>query len=181
MSKYFTKFRGCKDKTCAPFNLSELLWAMMGLIVSISCIAALQGIFFGNFATPGLIMAPFGASAMLIFSTPNSPYSQPRHIIMGHMFSAFSGVLMALLFKDYLWLACGSAVALAFFIMELTKSMHPPGGATALLAVIGGTAIHDLGFYYVFIPTGLGAIILMLIALFFNNISHKRHYPKYWW
>lgn len=65
-------------------------------------------------------------------------------------------------------------------VMLATKTLHPPGGATALIAVIGGKAIYSLGYLYAFIPAGLGAIVLLIIALLVNNLSENRKYPEYW-
>jgi CBS-domain-containing membrane protein len=64
--------------------------------------------------------------------------------------------------------------------MLITKTLHPPGGATALIAVIGGDKIHALGFLYAFVPVGLGAFVLLIVALLVNNISTNRRYPEYW-
>jgi CBS-domain-containing membrane protein len=77
-------------------------------------------------------------------------------------------------------LASGFAVAFAMIAMMATKTLHPPGGATALIAVIGGPKIHALGFLYAFIPAGLGAFILVVVALLINNLSRNRRYPEYW-
>ena len=62
----------------------------------------------------------------------------------------------------------------------VTKTVHPPGGATALIAVIGGPKVHALGFLYPFVPAGLGALILLAVALLVNNLSKNRKYPEYW-
>ncbi|TVQ95323.1 MAG: HPP family protein [Desulfovibrionales bacterium] len=64
--------------------------------------------------------------------------------------------------------------------MHLTKTLHPPGGATALIAVIGGESFHDLGYLFVFLPVGVGAAILLFVALIVNNIPQNRCYPEYW-
>jgi CBS-domain-containing membrane protein len=72
------------------------------------------------------------------------------------------------------------SVSLAIVVMLFTKTLHPPGGATALIAVIGGKKVHDLGFLYALIPAGLGAGILLIIALVVNNLSKNRKYPEYW-
>jgi len=64
--------------------------------------------------------------------------------------------------------------------MHLTKTLHPPGGATALIAVIGSDGIHSLGYLYVLIPVALGACIMLLIALIINNIPENRRYPEFW-
>ncbi len=64
--------------------------------------------------------------------------------------------------------------------MHLTKTLHPPGGATALIAVIGGDAVHQLGYLYVLVPAGLGAVVMLIIALLVNNIPQNRRYPEFW-
>ena len=79
-----------------------------------------------------------------------------------------------------MWLASSLAVATAIAVMHATKTLHPPGGATSLIAVIGSSKIHSLGYLYVLIPTGLGAIIMLLVALWVNNIPKNRRYPEFW-
>ena len=64
--------------------------------------------------------------------------------------------------------------------MHLTKTLHPPGGATALIAVIGGPKIHNLGYVYVLIPVAAGAFIMLAVALLINNLAPTRRYPEYW-
>lgn len=72
------------------------------------------------------------------------------------------------------------AVATAIAAMHLTKTLHPPGGATALIAVIGGDSVHSLGYMYALVPAGLGAVVLLLVALVVNNIPRGRRYPEFW-
>lgn len=64
--------------------------------------------------------------------------------------------------------------------MHLTKTLHPPGGATALIAVIGSSKIHHLGYLYVLIPVAAGALIMLTVALLVNNLAPTRRYPEYW-
>ena len=84
------------------------------------------------------------------------------------------------LFGGVIWFAAAMAVSFAIVAMLATKTLHPPGGATALIAVIGGAKIHDLGFLYAFIPAGAGAVTLLIVALLVNNIPNNRKYPEYW-
>lgn len=72
------------------------------------------------------------------------------------------------------------AVATSIALMHATKTLHPPGGATALIAVIGGEKIHALGYLYAIVPVGAGATIMLAIALLINNIPQKRRYPEFW-
>jgi CBS-domain-containing membrane protein len=64
--------------------------------------------------------------------------------------------------------------------MHATKTLHPPGGATALIAVIGSQKIHDLGYLYAVIPVGTGALLMLVVALLVNNLSANRKYPEFW-
>jgi len=79
-------------------------------------------------------------------------------------------------------LACALAVSLSIALMYLTRTLHPPAGATALIAVIGGENVHQLGFLYALMPVFLGTVLLLIVALVVNNLSTdpKRHYPVYW-
>ena len=79
-----------------------------------------------------------------------------------------------------MWLAGAVAVATAIAVMHLTKTLHPPGGATALIAVIGSDEIHNLGYLYALVPAGLGALIMLVVALLINNIPKNRRYPDFW-
>ncbi len=98
----------------------------------------------------------------------------------GHVFSAVIGVAAFQVFGGQLWLAAALAVATAIAVMHLTRTLHPPGGATALIAVIGSEKIHALGFLYVLVPVGLGALIMLVVALLFNNVPKSRRYPEFW-
>jgi CBS-domain-containing membrane protein len=97
------------------------------------------------------------------------------------MLSAVVGVFCYQLLPSQLWLAASLAVAASIALMQLTKTLHPPGGATALIAVIGSPKLHDIGYLYALQPVGRGALILLLVALLVNNIPKNRKYPKFWW
>ena len=111
-----------------------------------------------------LILASTGASAILIFSLPFSPVSQPWNLVGGHLASAFVGVSCYLLIPNELF-ASSLSIPLAMLSMHYLRCMHPPGGATAITAVIGGTNVHALGYAFVFIPVFVNAIILLSIAM----------------
>ena len=127
-----------------------------------------------------MIIGSFGASAVLIYGAVRSPLAQPRNLIGGHVFSAIVGVASFQLLGSHPWLAAASAVSTAIALMHLTKTLHPPGGATALIAVIGGDAVHELGFLYALIPAALGAGVMLIVALIVNNIPKNRRYPEFW-
>ena len=90
------------------------------------------------------------------------------------------GVLSFELLNSQMWLAAAVSVATAIAVMHATKTLHPPGGATALIAVIGSEKVHDLGFLYPIIPAGSGALIMLAVALLVNNIPKARRYPEFW-
>jgi CBS domain-containing membrane protein len=126
------------------------------------------------------LVGSFGATAVLIYGVPKSPYAQPRNLLIGHTISAIAGVTCALLLSAYPAIAAGLAVSLSVALMHLTNSIHPPGGATALIAVIGSEDIHHMAYWYVISPILSGAVVMLIVALLVNNISPYRRYPEYW-
>ena len=175
---YFSKMEGT-TKSPPMVNLSEIAWSWIGAFLGI---AAVSYINFDIIEDTDLVMVigSFGASAVLIYGAIKSPLAQPRNLIGGHIISAIIGVTCYKVFPSQIWLASSLAVATAIAIMHATKTLHPPGGATALIAVIGSNKIHSLGFLYAFIPAGLGAVIMLVIALMVNNIPKSRRYPDFW-
>lgn len=128
-----------------------------------------------------LMIGSFGASAVLLYGAVRSPLAQPRNLIGGHIFSAIIGVLCWKLLHEHMWLAEAIAVATAIAIMHATRTLHPPGGATALIAVIGSAKIHNLGFLYVLVPATVGPLVLLAVALLINNLPESRRYPEIWY
>ncbi|WP_421281671.1 HPP family protein [Aeromonas taiwanensis] len=120
------------------------------------------------------LVAPMGASAVLLFAAPASPLAQPWSILMGNGVSALMGVLSASLVPD-LTIASALAVMLAIAAMFLTRSLHPPGGAVALTAVIGGEGIRALGVGYVLLPVLLNSLLLLTLALLYNRLLGRRY------
>lgn len=123
------------------------------------------------------LIGSFGASSVLIYGSINSPLAQPRNLIGGHIVSAIIGVTVHKLIPNEIWLSSALAVALSIVFMQITKTLHPPGGATALIANIGSEKITALGYIYVLSPVLTGVLILFLVALIFNNITPNRRYP----
>lgn len=157
---------------------SDHFWTFIGAFIGIGIIGFIQSIHFSSIENIMLI-GSFGASAVLIYGATNSPLAQPRNLIGGHIISAIIGVtIMKLLPNNELdWLRSSLAVSLAIVAMQITKTMHPPGGATALIATIGSTTIVDLGYWYVLSPVFTGVIILFIIAIIVNNLPKNRQYP----
>lgn len=126
-----------------------------------------------------LVIGSFGASAVLLYAAPKAPFSQPRNLVGGHLVSAAVGVACFRYLPDVLVLQEAVAVATAIAVMMLTHTVHPPGGATALIAVIGSEQIHALGWGYLF-PVLVGALLLLLVALVSNNLLERGSYPQRW-
>jgi len=154
------------------------VWSWVGAFIGV---AAVSFIHFNLISETDLVMiiGSFGASAVLIYGAISSPLAQPRNLIGGHVFSAIIGVTCFKLFSSHLWIASAISVATAIAIMQVTDTVHPPGGATALIAVIGSTKIHDLGYLYAVLPVGFGAVIMLIVALIVNRMA-KRDYPVSW-
>ena len=124
------------------------------------------------------LIGSFGASSVLIYGIINSPFSQPRNLIGGHLISAIIGVTIHKLIPQELWLSCALSVSMSIVLMQITKTLHPPGGATALIACIGSEKIQSLGYFYVLSPVLSGVLILLCVALVFNNLTEHREYPS---
>lgn len=175
---YFKKMRGTTQSP-PRVALSEVLWSWTGAVIGIALVGLLHARLVDQ-AGQALLIGSFGATAVLVYGAIRSPLAQPRNVFGGHVLSALIGVCAQEILGATPWLAAAVAVATAIAVMHLTKTLHPPGGATALIAVIGGDSVHSLGYMYALVPAGLGAVILLLVALVVNNISKGRRYPEFW-
>ena len=117
----------------------------------------------------------------MIYGAIKSPLAQPRNFLGGHLVSALIGVTAFKLLAPNLWLAAAVGVSVSIAAMHATKTLHPPGGATALISVIGGDKINQLGYLYAVLPVGTGALIMLTIALLVNNLPKTRKYQEFWW
>jgi CBS-domain-containing membrane protein len=176
--KYIKKMKGTTQSPPAV-SFSEIIWSWIGAFLGIALVAFINYNIF-NETDLVMIIGSFGASAVLIYGAIRSPLAQPRNLIGGHVISAVIGVTTYNLLNGHMWLASSIAVATAIAVMHATKTLHPPGGATALIAVIGSQEIHNLGYFYAIIPAGMGAMIMLMVALLINNIPKSRRYPEFW-
>jgi len=178
LEEYFAKMQGV-TKSPPAVGLSEIIWSWIGAFLGIATVALIS---YKVLDAIGLtmIIGSFGASAVLIYGAIKSPLAQPRNLLGGHVLSALVGVTSYQLFQSHIWLAAAVAVSTSIALMHATKTLHPPGGATALIAVIGGESVHKLGYLYAVIPTAVGASILLTVALLVNNIPKNRRYPEFW-
>ena len=118
-------------------------------------------------------IAPMGASSVLLFAVPASPLAQPWNVVIGNIIAGVIGVSCALFIAEPT-LAFSLAVALTIFLMMSTDSLHPPSGAVAITAVMGGESIHQLGYAFVFYPVLLNSILLLIVAIIYNRMLGKQ-------
>jgi CBS-domain-containing membrane protein len=175
---YFAKMKGT-TKSPPAVGIAEIALSWLGAFIGIGAVAIIQSRLFEG-TDFVLMIGSFGASAVLVYGAIKSPLAQPRNLVGGHFVSAVVGVAAFKILQAQPEVAAASAVATAIAIMHATKTLHPPGGATALIAVIGGQKIHSLGFLYAVVPAAAGAVILLIVALLFNNIPKTRKYPEFW-
>jgi CBS-domain-containing membrane protein len=168
-----------KTKYPEKVSLGDVSRSCLGAFLGIAGLAFVESRIL-NGQDAWVLISAFGASAVLVFGNRQHFFAQPRSLVGGHVLSAVAGVLSYTIFQGHPWLAAGIGTAGAMALMQMTKTLHPPGGGTALFAVIGPDRIHELGFLYVLAPVGVGALLLLLVALAVNNIASERHYPEFW-
>ena len=149
------------------FPLNQILFSYIGSFVGIATLAYLS---IGS-GYP-LIAAPFGAAAVLVFAVPRAALAQPRNLIFGNLIGAVVSVVMVVLFGSEPWVMA-LAVATAIKLMQLTKTLHPPGGAVALVGVMSEAKVS-----FILTPVLLGSVILLFCSIVFNNLMPGRYYPE---
>jgi CBS domain-containing membrane protein len=150
--------------------LSECFWAFIGSLIGIGIVTYLT--FLKDIP---VLVASLGASACLIYGAPAAPFSQPRNAVIGQLVSALIGVVIYQFFGNY-WYTATLSVGVAVAVMVGTRTIHPPAGATALIAVI-----TQQDWLFPILPVGVGICILVVVGIVVNNIAVHRQYPNYWW
>lgn len=176
---YWHKWRGTAAGGPPRVSTEEIFWSWLGAFLGIGLLAMAGAHWFAGSGLT-LMIGSFGASAVLLYGAPRSPLAQPRNLVGGHVLSALVGVLCWQLLHAVPGLAQALAVASAIALMHLTRTLHPPGGATALIATLGTPEIERLGFWYVLMPATLGPLLLLVVALLVNNLPRTRRYPEFW-
>lgn len=176
---YFHKMLG-KGLSRRKPNVRAAWQSFFGAFLAIAVLAFLER-FYNGVTSDIMLIGSFGATSCMIFGLSQSEYAQPRNVVCGHILSALCGVTAYLLLGSIEWLACGIAVSSALALMHLSRTFHPPGGATALIAVVGGPSIQKLGYTYAFMPVAVGCIILVIMGVLINNLFQYRRYPLHWW
>ncbi|GJE70220.1 Inosine-5'-monophosphate dehydrogenase [Methylorubrum podarium] len=158
-----------------PVSLRERVRAACGALAGLLATGLVARAALGTGTELPALIAPMGASAVLLFAVPASPLAQPWSIFGGNLVASLVGVTAALLVHDPL-VAAAIAGAGAIAVMMVLRCLHPPSGAVALTAVLGGPAIHDLGYGFVLWPVGVNTLIILGVAILFNNLT-GRSYP----
>ncbi len=147
-------------------KIINALLSALGALIFISFLAFLENSFEGTI----WLIPPFGASMVLVMAVHESPLAKPTNILLGHILSALSGVIILYIIGDH-FLALGLAVGLAIFVMIITKTIHPPAGANPIIVILTGQ-----GIFFVLFPVAVGAFMLVIFAYLYNKLL-KRNYP----
>ena len=158
-----------------PQPMAERLKAFAGALIGIAITGLVTHLAIPDAGALPLLIAPMGASAVLLFAVPASPLAQPWSIIGGNIISGLAGVTCVSLIADPT-LAAAAAVASAILLMSLCRCLHPPGGAVALTTAVGGPVVLAAGYSFVLVPVALNSFLLLAVALVFNTLS-GRSYP----
>ncbi len=167
LHNYFNKMKG-ETRSETKFDYIDSLISAAGVFLAVSIICLLA-VFFSY----PMVIGPLGASCVLVFIAHSGPLSQPRQVIGGHILSTFTGLIIWSLFGKSLVIIIISLVVV-LILMSLTNTIHPPAAASALVAIN-----FETGWGYL-IPIMIGALFLVLLAIFYNNLFPKRQYPKHW-
>mgnify|MGYP001567359651 CR=1 FL=1 len=171
LQRFLSKLRVPWTPTVRPTrSWKHATWGFVAAICGILAIAGVAYVTGHN-----LLIGSFGASAVLLYGTPDSPFSQPRNVLGGHLLSAIVGCAATVSLGSGS-LSSAVAIGTAIVVMHFTHTTHPPGGATAFIAVHDGA-----GWLFPLMPVTVGAAILVIIAVLANNIVNHRQYPQHWW
>ncbi len=171
-SKRFIQLLGINRQNTSH---TEKFISLLGGFISIYIIYLITNQFFG-IEEAAYIIPSMGATAVLLFAAPNVPFSQPWNVFGGHIISAIIGVACYQWIPD-IHIAAAASVGVAIWAQYYTRCIHPPGGATALAAVIGSSQIHDLGYMYVITPVLINTLTILVVAIAFNALFSWRSYP----
>lgn len=150
--------------------LSVIVIAWLGGTIATATLAII-----GNSVEMVMILGSFGASCLLIFAYPNSPFAQPRNVIGGHFIATLTGLIFMTLFGIHWW-SMATAVGTAIALMLLFRMPHPPAGSNPLIVMLGAA-----NWQFLITPTLVGSTLLIGVALIYNNLGENKKYPTYWW
>lgn len=166
---FFKKIKGLSEPVPPSPPISQIGFIWLGSFLAAAVVCSLA-----YYTKQPLVLGSFGASIFVLFILPDTPFAQPRNVIGGH----FIATLTALIFLHFIspeWWSMALSLATALSLMQLLRVPHPPAGSNPFIVFIVGA-----NWDFLLIPTLVGAILLVIFALFYNNISKERSYPKYW-
>ena len=166
---FLSKLKGDNAPLPPQPSTKAVALAWLGGFLAIAAVASLN-----DLLSVALVLGSFGASCVLVFGYPDVPFSQPRNVVAGHFISSLVGLVFLFAFGPHWWsvaLAVGTAIAL----MMLTRTVHPPAGSNPVIVFLMQPTWSFLLF-----PTLVGALVLMAVALVYNNVTRDAKYPKYW-
>lgn len=153
-------------------SLRQVLATTAGSFLGIAILAGLT-----RHAGVDLLMAPFGATCVLLFATPGTALAQPRNVIGGHVLASAIGLAAQHLADPHGAIGLAAVVTIAIVAMQLTRTVHAPAGADPLVILLKG---HTLGWSFLLTPVLTGAVILVLLAYLVNNARNTEKWPRYW-
>jgi CBS-domain-containing membrane protein len=169
MRSYFQKFRGDHAPLATKATIKDIAFVWSGGFISI----ALIGFLTQSLEYP-LVLGSLGASCVLLFGFPKSPFSQPRNVVAGHFLSTMIGLIFFHFIGD-MWWSMALALATAIAVMLATNTVHPPAGSNPIIVFLLGAP-----WSFLITPTLIGAVILVIVALFYLNLKKSLVYPSYW-
>lgn len=164
----FNRMRGGAALPPKP-SLKIIAWAAAGAFLAIAVLAL-----FAQQSGLALMMGSFGASCIMVFGFSDVPFAQPRNVIAGHLLATLTGLIFLHLAGPQWW-SMALAVAIAIAVMMATRTTHPPAASNPVIVML----IHP-GWDFLVTPTLLGAVLIVLVALVYNNLHPEKQYPKYW-
>ena len=168
---YLTKLKGSPASIPPRPPFKELSFISFGSFLAVCVIG-----FLAYYTNEPIIMGSFGASIFVLFVLPDSPFAQPRNIIFGHFIATLVGLIFYHLVSSDWWsIALALALAFAIALMQFFRVPHPPAGSNPFIVFLLGA-----NWDYLWMPSLLGSVLLVVVGLLYNNISKDRSYPKYW-
>ena len=169
MFSFLDKLKGDGEPLPVKPSIKNIALAWLGGYTAISALVFLHQSF-----DIMMLLASFGASCLLVFGFPDAPFSQPRNLIVGNLFSAAVGLIVLNLCGSSWW-AVSLAVGTATALMMATRTVHPPAGSNPVVIFL-----TQPDWDFILFPILSGALLLVGIALIYNNLSRTERYPKYW-
>lgn len=161
-----------KELLAPRAKLQDILKALLGGTLSIFVLLLLS-----KLSQHPLIMAPFGASCVILYALAQSPVAQPRNVILGHFISALVGICFVKWFDIHL-VTIALSVGIASALMMYFRCVHPPAGANPLVILLTAQTVHYDWSFLIF-PVLTGAICLVVIAYWVNNLGTTQKWPQY--